>query len=103
MKIHGQKRFLILDPVRVGLVKRHRYCNKIKPLDRREIGLRQLPDSYHDIKDGRIQIPRWTADGKEKKVYINWDIYVLFNFVDKRKLSTQSKPFQMAHLKYDLT
>ena len=76
VRTRGQKRFQIYDPVHAGLVKPHRYCTT------------QLLDHYRIIKDGRIQIPRWTADGKEKKVYINWDIYVLFNFVDKRKLLT---------------
>ena len=50
-----------------------------------------------DIQDGRIQIPRWTADGKEKKVYINWDIYVLFNFVDKRNSPTISHAIETRH------
>ena len=78
MRIHGRKRFQIYDLVRAGLVKHHRYRSNTTT---------QVLDCYRSIQDGRIQIPRWTADGKEKKVYINWDIYVLFNFVDRRKLS----------------
>ena len=79
MRSHGRKRFQIYDLVRAGLVKHHRYRSNTTT---------QVLDCYRSIQDGRIQIPRWTADGKEKKVYINWDIYVLFNFVDKRKLSS---------------
>ena len=52
------------------------------------------------LKDGRIQVPRWTEIGgtwKEKKVYIYREIYVLFNLFDTRRQETD----EMDYLKHN--
>ena len=49
--------------------------------------LKELRDrpcmSQQASQDNRMQISRWTNDGKEKKIYVYWDLYIMFNFIDE--------------------
>ena len=53
------------------------------------------------LKDNRMQISRWTAEGKEKKIYVHWDLYIMFNFMDpgRKRHSNKALAPDPEHLK----
>ena len=56
--------------------------------------------SQQASQDNRMQISRWTNEGKEKKIYVYWDLYIMFNFMDEgRKRHSNSGLTPDEHLK----
>ena len=69
--------------------------------DKELIELRNKPCmSQQASQDNRMQISRWTNEGKEKKIYVYWDLYIMFNFMDEgRKRHSNSGLTPDEHLK----